>query len=113
PGDPAEGKGGPGPPAAAGGPEGRRAPGRRPARAEGASHRRGRALLPAAPPRGSHAPGALPVAPAGPGRDVLGDDRGALAAAAGTVTSAVGRHAPRRERLRAGELVPRRLPRAR
>jgi len=44
---------------------------------------------------------------------VLGDDRGALAAAAGTVTSAVGRHAPRRERLRAGELVPRRLPRAR
>src|SRR5436190_17319110 len=75
--------------------------------------RSGRALFPAAPPRGPYAPGGLPVAPAGPGRHVLGDDRGALAAAAGTVPGAARRHAPRRERLRAGELVSWRLPRAR
>src|SRR5436190_9476810 len=37
--------------------------------------RSGRALFPAAPPRGPYAPGGLPVAPAGPGRHVLGDDR--------------------------------------
>src|SRR5439155_1728687 len=85
--------------------QGRRPAPREPARAQGASHHRGRTPVRAPPPRGPDPADSVPLARARSGRHVLGCDRRREPAAARTLARALHRDAARFERLRHRQLV--------